>query len=106
VIAHLRRLLAEGTPGKLRPDGWHVYVGAGMRKRDVAQTFTEQDARLIAAAVNALPRLIDVVEAYRAEHPPSKCNGDCHGLASPGPCGACAEPSDHLLAHLEDPTDG
>jgi hypothetical protein len=68
----LRALLAQATPGPwFDAGGGHVGGTECVRGRDgwpepypipVADS-TEDDAALIAAAVNALPRLLDVVEA-------------------------------------------
>jgi hypothetical protein len=76
VIAELRRLLAEGTPGpwQAEPDGAIGYQTVGDEGQPVtdlvADTWNSHDkqyenAALIVAAVNALPRLLDVVEAAR-----------------------------------------
>jgi hypothetical protein len=58
VSPDLRSLLAAATPGPWQECGdedakgkfWHVWIGAGMSKRDVAQVFSEADAAYIAAA--------------------------------------------------------
>lgn len=43
-------------------DGWHVYTGAGMSKRDIAQPFFEADAALIVLAVNHIEALADAAQ--------------------------------------------
>ena len=77
-IERLRALLTEGTA---RP--WHIHrpapdecdLGEGLYVRgteDAPVAFASSgqlsDAALIAAAVNALPALLDVAEAATAEH--------------------------------------
>lgn len=86
-IPHLRRLLEEGTPGPWECDVFEVYPSQHFDECDggcddegaflcgrlthdsqlICETFglsqfAEKDARLIAAAVNALPGLLDEVE--------------------------------------------
>jgi hypothetical protein len=62
-----------------------------------------QNAQDLAAAEAREARLREALTAVLQDIPPSKCNGDCHGWASPGPCGACAEPSDHVRLLLASP---
>ena len=62
----LRRLLDEATPGPWRqghPRSDDTYAG----ETHVAETWhrVTQDAALIVAAVNALPRYLDLAEAVR-----------------------------------------
>ena len=66
-LRELARLREAATPGQTGHDEWHVYVGAGMSKRDVAQAFANPDAAFIAAAYNIdLPALADEVERLEA----------------------------------------
>ena len=60
----------RATPRRSR-DGWHVYTGAGMSKRDIVQPESEADAALIVYAVNHIEAaeaqaaaLNDLVKAY------------------------------------------
>jgi hypothetical protein len=58
------------------------------------------------ATVALLRECRDRLAAFVADEPERGCNGDCHGLASPGPCGACATPADYArltLARLAEP---
>lgn len=63
-IAELRRLLAEAAPGTWSWDGTsNVWVQGTCRL--AARGGTAHDARFIAAAHNALPALLDELEAAR-----------------------------------------
>lgn len=59
-------------------------------------------ARLDAAEARVLA-LREALTAVVADEPKTRCNGDCHGWASPGPCGACATPVDYARAALAEP---
>lgn len=71
-LPSLRKLLAEGTPGPWRAgthETWHVFAphNDGFGPERVLLRMNEHfpytnDARLIVAAVNALPALLDVAE--------------------------------------------
>jgi hypothetical protein len=124
VIANLRRLLAEGTPGP-----WY-YAGdiesvpltiASFAYDGEPSTQYQRNAALIVAAVNALPALLDVVEALTDEdqlgHGEAVFGGNPKDPKSWTRLGSCAyddEPwpcptqrkINALLAALEDPTDG
>jgi hypothetical protein len=67
VIERLRRMIAEATPGPLRvgAGGYSVECDAEGWLFDVYSMKCGEDAALIAAAVNALPALLDAAEAWR-----------------------------------------
>ena len=66
-LAELRRLLDEATPGPwwhewVDGDDWWAVYGqptGGMACPEVCTTWSSDDAAYIAAAVNALPALLD-----------------------------------------------
>lgn len=73
-IEKLRALLAAATPGpwKCMQDGTAAWIDQGNVKKAVWLGIARgdqnrRDANLIAAAVNALPELLDKVERLRAE---------------------------------------
>jgi len=65
---NLRTLLAAATPGPWRADGIGVegYPLVSLEAHKEPGTFSDPDAALIVAAVNALPLMLDVIEAARA----------------------------------------
>jgi len=83
-IARLRELLAKATAGQWE---WEDYVADGKRSsllvgkdysvlRHAAHwTMTEADRELITAAVNALPALLDRLEAAERPEPCDCCDG-------------------------------
>lgn len=71
ITAELRALLAAATPGL-----WSRDYDAVKVKGPLFFAGTEADAALIVAAVNALPALLDVVDAYdrlMAKHSNIEC---------------------------------
>jgi hypothetical protein len=71
-VERLRKLAEAAEPGPwnvcddedAKGKFWHVWIGAGMSKRDVAQPFTESDAAYIAAAnPTAILELLATLEA-------------------------------------------
>ena len=119
--SRLRELLAEGTPGPWH-DGWQghgtdeTYMVWSSKSADLVCATSclkrgYEDAELIVAAVNALPKLLDVVTEY-ADHRPGcpkwGIEGDSLGLdgdvfaVSAGDECRCG--FDTLLASLEDPS--
>lgn len=114
MIARLRELLKAGTPGP-----WaYVFDGDGYALTDspdvprgrmtpdpsrvvqIGETHDEPDAALIAAAINALPALLDVVEAANEAH---NCvdhvDNCCRDWCDPCRCGA--ESQDRLRRALD-----
>ena len=82
-VSRLRELLAEGTPRPWRiglegdNTGWPESSVWSTEDNCVGECYrnaSEQDAALIIAAVNALPKLLDVVEAARAVPRPCGCD--------------------------------
>lgn len=80
--ATLRALLDAATPGPWThgPLGWEVWnrdADGAMDTRVAGSWLLPQDAALIAAAVNALPALLDVAEAARLvfDHHNCHCPG-------------------------------
>ena len=70
MMTELRRLLSEGTPGpwaagaETVQDSDHCAVAScWLTHEGDHKDRSEQNARLIVAAINALPALLDVVEA-------------------------------------------
>jgi hypothetical protein len=85
----LRRLLAEATPRPWthRPNQnpYRIVVFGGRKAYEAGYTTSDieaADAALIAAAVNALPGLLDVVEATRIEARHMACGPDCEARAN------------------------
>ncbi len=64
-IETLRKMLAEATPGPVRvgADGYSVECDAEGWLFDVYSTRCGEDAELFAAAVNALPALLDAADS-------------------------------------------
>lgn len=75
-VAELRRLHSEATDGGTE---WDPDVLLAERLGSLAEgvPWLEADVRLVAAAVNALPRLLDAYEALdRIVHPQGRAGGD------------------------------
>jgi len=74
-VARLREMLTNATPGPWvatgqcidqyaeHPDGTRLLSGGNAYMDDDYSMFTDTDCAIIVAAVNALPALLDVVEA-------------------------------------------
>lgn len=92
----LRALLAAATPGPwYTSDNYDVGEFAGYvyaPNATVATDATDTDAALIVAAINALPRLLDVVEAAE-DAVDARCS-----------CAACDE-AQPFMVHLRDALD-
>lgn len=76
-LSELRALLAKATPRPWEPNteirGWAQVLSAS--GRICGEVYHASDAALIAAAVNALPALLDVAEAakFLADEDPCNC---------------------------------
>jgi hypothetical protein len=90
-IVSLRELLAQATPGEwkttkgtspARDVAWLVYKETRYSLRVVSESDREEDAELIASAVNALPALLDRLEA--AERRVGVLKGALDGLPRGG----------------------
>jgi hypothetical protein len=107
-VSRLRELLAEGvplpweaSPQDSTDDGYNATIFGNVPEdeQDVADMMIrEQDAALIVAAVNALPKLLDVVDAAKGLWQVHLADCDVR----PCNCGVAALRS--ALASLEDPS--
>lgn len=67
-MADLRALTAAATPGPWNADGLTLRPGTiwDTKGDDIARAWSQADANLIVAAVNALPALLDEIDRLRA----------------------------------------
>jgi hypothetical protein len=91
LVSRLRELLAEGVPlpweapaHREDEDGYSaaIYGNVPEDEQGVADVIRPQDAALIVAAVNALPKLLDVVEAARKVQDYGHVEY-CHAISGP-----------------------
>ena len=97
-VSRLRELLAEGVPlpweapaQREDEDGYSaaIYGNVSEDEQGIADVIRSQDAALIVAAVNVLPKFLDERERLReAVEPFTVCKWDGSSLYV-GPCGMC-----------------